>query len=359
MRWALTVVMVLALAAWPGGDGADAAADRLERFRDLGRRISEPGETSESVDAEAIVREMFALADAEIVDNLRSGGPFASPAFIQERLDAFTATWGGASFRVHRLGATGAAAPLTLGVFGVPGSAPQGSVRGYGRGPDGEIALIAAVTRKGVPGIHDWPAARDGAAQFAASWLGPASGRGGRPLTIEIWRHGGGAMERVWTSATPYPDGLWALGFAIRREEISVRYEPRYPGWKPGCEGQTEQVDVYRRDARRDGVALAARRVLNGWHRDLHGAVGRLITALAAGDQATVAALVPARTLRTRLPRHLGLEPACDQPGAGSPPASAVVAATEERDGRMIPWSLVWRRAPGGWHLSGADHVLQ
>jgi hypothetical protein len=98
---------------------------------------------------------------------------------------------------------------------------------------------------------------------------------------------------------------------------------------------------------------------VNGWHRDLHAAMARLITALAAGDRATVTTLVPERAVRAILPRHLVREPACDQPGAGSPPTTATVAATEERAGRMIPWSLVWRRARRGWQLSAADRVLQ
>src|SRR5215831_3824769 len=56
---------------------------------------------------------------AELGENLTSGEPFASVAFLQERLDAFMATWGGAGFRVQRVGRPGAGAPLTIGLFTV------------------------------------------------------------------------------------------------------------------------------------------------------------------------------------------------------------------------------------------------
>ena len=163
-------------------------------------------------------------------------------------------------------------------------------------------------------------------------------------------------MERAWTTSTAFPEGLRVLDFRVNPGQLTVRYEARYPGWKPGCDGQTEHVDVYRREPRRDGLALATRRVVNGWHRELQAAASRLIEALAVGDQGAVVALVPDRGVRARLPRHLALEPACDQRSADG---AVIVAATQVDGGRMVPWSLAWRRAPGGWRLSAATPVLQ
>jgi hypothetical protein len=350
--WALASLLVLSVAPAAAG----AADDRLARFAELGRQLSEPAGGAAAADADAVADELFALVDDEMLDNLRSGGPFASEAFIQEQVDAFTSTWGGASFQVSRLGGARGEPPITLGVFTLPGPAPRGSVRAYGRGPGGQVARLTASTHAGVPAVHAWPPARGGGAQIVASWLGAASGAGGHPLTLELWRRGVDGVERTWTSAAAFPEGLWALGFSVAPGEIAIRREARYPGWKPGCAGQTEWLEVYRADARRD-VALARRQAINGWHRDLQAAVERLFAALGRGDEAALAALVPDRALRARLPRTLAREPACDEPGPGA--ASAVVAATEERAGRMVPWSLAWRRGAGGWRLSAAARMLQ
>jgi hypothetical protein len=352
--WGVAVLLVLAVAL--RGAGAAPPEDRLARVGELGRLLS--GDPLAPGDGEALLAEIFALADAEVLDSLRSGGPFASAAFIQERLDAFTATWGGAGFRVAPLGRAGEA-PLILGVWSVAGAAPRGSVRAWGPGPGGEARLLAAVEHEGAPEIHAWPPARDGSAQVLVTWLGAGSGGGGRPLQIEVWRRGGrDGLDRVWSAATLFPGGLWALGFSVKGAEVSIRYEPRYPGWKPGCERQTEHVDLYRPDARGDALVLARRQVVNGWHRELQATVERFLAALASRHQATLAELVPDRALRGRLPRTLAAEPACDQ---GSPDAApgVAVAATEERDGRMVPWSLSWRRAPRGWRLSAAAPMLQ
>jgi hypothetical protein len=86
--------------------------------------------------------------------------------------------------------------------------------------------------------------------------------------------------------------------------------------------------------------------------------VGRFLAALAAGNRAALAELVPDRALRGRLPRALAPEPACDQGSPGAP-AGVTVAATEERNGRLVPWSLSWRRSPRGWRLHAAAPMLQ
>jgi hypothetical protein len=355
MRRAWVAALALVLVSLPVDGGT---ADRLSRVDELRPVLSGAGEAPPG-DVDAAVAELFALADDEIVENLVAGEPFASTGFIQERLDAFMAAWGGAGFRVHRLGREGKAGSLTLGVFSLPGPAPRGSVRVYGRRGDGRMALLAAITHDGTPELHRWSPTRDGAPQFVATWFGAASGRGGRPLEIELWRRGGrDGVERLWSSPALFPDGLRALGFAVKSDGIAIRYEARYPGWKPGCERQTEQVDLYRPDPRKPGLALVRRDVVNGWHRELQQQVGRLLDGLAAGDPRVIAALVPDRALAARLPRTLHREPACDE-AATETPTSATVAVTEERSGRMVPWSLTWRRAPTAWRLAAATPMLQ
>ena len=168
------------------------------------------------------------------------------------------------------------------------------------------------------PELHRWPAARDGAPQFVATWFGAASGRGGRPLAVEVWRGGGDGVERLWTSSTPFPDGLSATAFAVKNGTIAIRYEPAYPGWKPGCDRQTEHVDFYRPDARRPGAgAEPARCASNAGIATCSARSGRLLDALASGDTRAVRALVPDRALAARLPRALGREPACDEAASG------------------------------------------
>ena len=354
MGWAWAAVVALALL----GTGADAADDRLARVRELGRILGDAGETSPA-DADAALAELFELADAEIAENLGAGEPFASAAFVQERLDAFSAVWGGASFRVERLAAPGAPGGVTVAVFSVPGSAPRGVVRVYGRDAAGRVSRLAAISHDGVPEIHRWATARDGTPRFVATWLGAASGAGGQPLHVELWRAGGrGGADRIWSSAAAFPDGLWTLGFAVKPDGIAIRSEPRYPGWKPGCPGQTQLVDLYRPEPRRERLVLARRAVVDGWHRDLGASVDRLFAALAGSDARALARLVPDRALAARLPRTLGRDAACDA-ATGRPPSSVVVAAAADDRGRIVPWSLTWRKSAQGWRLSAAMPVLQ
>jgi hypothetical protein len=103
---------------------------------------------------------------------------------------------------------------------------------------------------------------------------------------------------------------------------------------------------------------LSRRDVVNGWHRDLQRAVGRLLDALSSGDARAVRALVPDRALAARLPRALAREPACDEAGPGSP-TTATVAATEEASNTIVPWSLTWRRMRDGWRLIALTRMLQ
>src|SRR5215510_7816628 len=136
------VVAVLLLLLLAVGVAPSGAEDRRERFGDVGRRLSGVDGTA-PVDPEADLGELFALADAEIVDNLRAGEPYASAPFIQERLDALMAVWGGAGLRVHPLSRAGEGSALTVGIFSAPGPPPSGSLRIYGR-RDAEPALVAS-----------------------------------------------------------------------------------------------------------------------------------------------------------------------------------------------------------------------
>lgn len=327
--------------------------DRQERFKELARLYAEAPES----EAGGLLSEMLQLVDAEITDNLQSGRPFSSAAFLQERADAFSDEWGGASFRILQPERS-AKAPLTLVLGAITRGEPRGALRIYGPVRGREV-LLAAATHDGVPQLHAWPPARDGAFQFLTSWLGPSTGGGGRALSVELWRRGGPeGVSRAWSSDQAFPEGLRVKTLDVKDGRLLVRYEVRYPGWQPGCDAETEQEDLYRASPAGDGLVLRGRRIVNGWHRELHAAVTRLLAALRAGDARSVVELVPDPALRARLPRELEAEPACDQRLSDSPP-TVVVAATRDHDQRRAPWSLSWRRGPRGWRLSAASPVLQ
>jgi hypothetical protein len=341
-------ILVLALAALAGlfERAAPAAAadrgDRLDRFRELAASrlgLAQIVDTDEPAEA---FREIYALLDDEIVENLASGGPFASVEFLQDRLDTFAEAWGGASLRLVR------ASGVLVGAFMLDERSPANSVRVYGT-LRGEAALLSALYREGRPSVHGGGA--DGA-PLVIAWEGTMSGWGTRPLRVEWLRREGDRLRAAWSTAEIFPEGLLARTWSVRGAEVRIRYEVRYPGWAPGCEGQTEQEDVYRISPA--GVARVARRPIEPWHRELHAIVQRLTAALAARDESTVTALVPDRGLRGRLPAGLQYAPACDaREGAGDAVSVAAVA-----DGRR-PWALTFRRLGAGWRLTGASPVLQ
>ena len=342
------------------------AGDRLERFRTLAAGDLSVAQLDGGSEIDRVVSELYALVDEEIVESLETGSPFSSVEFIQERLDGLASAWGGAAFRVLRPPAGPGRPTLTVAVLSLTGVPGSGSMRVYGPGSGGVLPLRTA-TYDGLPEVHAWPAARDGAPQWLMSWTGAAAGRGVRPVRLELWRQRGGEAARAWSTADLFPDGLWASAVAVRRGEISIRYELRYPGWKPGCDGQTEQEDTYHIAG--DVPGLARRQVVNGWHRDLGTAVDRFFAALGRRDARRLSELVPDARVRSRLPAGLRPEPACE---AQSPdaPGIVVVAATDEGRGDTAPsgsfaarppspWSLWWTRAAGGaWRLSAAEPVL-
>lgn len=330
---------VLAVAA----PGAAGDVDRLDRFRELAAsrlglvQLIEPESGPESF------RDIYAVLDDEVVDNLAAGGPFASLAFLQDRLDAFGEVWGGASLKVVRAGG------VLIGAFMLDERAPANSLRVYGT-LRGEPALLTALYREGRPTLHG--GGTDGA-PLIVTWEGLQSGWGTRPLRIEVLRRDGDRMRVAWSTAEMFPDGLLARSWSIRGADIRIRYEVRYPGWAPGCDGQTEQEDVYR--VTPAAITRIGRKPIDAWHRELHATVQRLTSALAARDEPTLTALVPDRGLRGRLPAGLRTEPACDAREGTAGDAVSVAAVAEDQR----PWALTFRRLAAGWRLTGASPVLQ
>jgi hypothetical protein len=344
------VAAILALTLAPLGRAA-ASPDRLERFRALtAARVHPPrsaaGRAERLDDDPESSREIYALLDAEIVESLASGGPFASPAFLQDRLDAFTDAWGGAFLKIARAGS------LVVGAFQLGDGPSNTSVRVYGR-LQRDVALLVALQREGRPVLYPLPSTRTGGGQFVVAWEGLPTGRGTRPLALDLVRQGPAGVGVAWSTAEQFPDPLMARAYAVRGTEIHLRYELRYPGWTPGCERQTEQEEMYRLAAEPGTFVRTGRRIHDPWHRELRAAVARLLAALASGDVRTVASLVPDATLRRRLPATLRAEPACDSPDA--PDAVSVAATSDEHRA----WSLTFARAGGRWRLRGATPVLE
>ncbi len=332
------------------------AADRLERFRAVAReRLAV---AVDSADRERAIGELYEVVDAEVLDSLRGEEPFSSLVFIRERLDAMMESWGGATLRVVRIPGAGSRVPLTLGLYSLTGMEGSGSLRVYaGTGPG--AVLAASSTQDGLLDARAWPAGADRVVRVFAVWSGPPAGHGERALHAELWEgRDRDRVTRAWTTATQWPDGLRVTDWRTQAGELVVRYEPRYPGWKPGCAEQFEHEDHYRLAAA-GGLALARRQVANAWHRELGAAADRLFRALAEDDARALGQLVPAAALRARLPKRLVPEAVCEQAGPAGPRGPVTVAATEARDGRRVPWALTWTRGPAGWRLQTAAPVLE
>jgi hypothetical protein len=345
VAWRLAILVLCASPA--------AAQDGLERFRELAARIG-PAPTEDAVGA------LYRLVDEEILASLAGGGFFASPDIIQDRLEGFNSAWGGARFRVVRLGGDGARA-VTVALYGLTGVEGPGSVRVF-TGTGADAALARTITHAGAPEAFPWPATRGGASQLALAWVGAPGPSWRYPLRLEVWRVRGGGLARVWSTEEGFPDGLHVVSWRVAGGEILLRYELHYPGWKPGCDGQAEQEEVLRYTAATDTIASARRRTFNAWHRDLAREVTRFFAAVETGDRRALAELVPDPTLRARLPERLVPEPACDVANADTP-STVIVAATDEQGkpgaASLRPWSLLWSRHGTGWRLAGAAPVLQ
>jgi hypothetical protein len=318
--------------------GAPATAeDRLDRFRELARALD-----GSDADAPAAAS---ALLDAEIVDNLAAGGVFAAPAFLEERLDAFVAAWGGLAVRVLPLErATVVALSFT--------ELPRGStVRVYGR-RHGTPVLLTALAAEGWPAVWSLPQAGTGAGQFLVAWEGPPTSDGARPLRLEVVREDAQGVRVTWSSARELPGGLTARWYVVRGTDITIRHEARYPGRAPGCPQQAEYEDVYRLPRGGSAYVRASRREHNGWHRELHAAAAGLFAALARGDRG-LASLVPDADVRRRLPPTLRHEPACDGPPGRDGTVSLPAVA-----GALEPWTVTFRREAGRWRLTAAAPMV-
>jgi len=337
----LTIGMASTSAAMRARPGS--ASDRLERFRELASSRLALGDLDPGNPADTY-RDIYALLDDEVVESLASGGVFASSEFLQDRLDAFGDAWGGASFKLARLGR------LVVGAFRLTDDGSGNSVRVYGPLRD-EAALLAALYRDGRPSVT--PLTGTAEPQFLATWEGPSSGRGTRPLRVDLIRAHADSVLVTWSTATLFPEGLWARAWAVRGGEVRLRYELHYPGWTPGCDGQTEQEDVYRLAPGQATLTRVSRSQHNSWHRELHASVARLFTALAEGDEPALTVVVPDSALRARLPA-LVPEPACDAADGGRDTVSIAATTADRR-----PWSLTFRRIGGRWRLAAAAPVLQ
>src|SRR5262249_59321907 len=78
--------------------GAAGPADRLDQFRQLARSHGSADGSPEAY------RDMYALLDEEVVESLGAGGLYASPAFLQDRLDTFGQAWGASTVERLRVG---------------------------------------------------------------------------------------------------------------------------------------------------------------------------------------------------------------------------------------------------------------
>lgn len=325
----------------------DAAGpvDRLDQFRTLARaRSLGNGAADASPDG---YREMYALLDEEIVESLGTGGLYASPAFLQDRLDAFGEAWGAAAVDMVRVGR------LIVGAFQMSDVPGVNSVRVYGR-LGGEAALLTTLSREGRPVVYPWTPAPGGAAQFVAAWEGPTTGRGIRALRLDLVRQQGDDLRVVWSSSDLFPEALMVRAYSVRGGEIRVRYEPDYPGHTPGCEGQTEAEAVFRTAPESGTLVRRAGREVNAWHRELRATAAQLFDALAAGDEASLAKLVADAQIRRRLPSTLRPDVACDAADSTTNPQSVSVAATAEH----APWALTFQRSGTRWRLVAAGPVL-
>ena len=217
-------------------------------------------------------------------------------------------------------------------------------MRVYGR-LGGEAALLTTLSREGRPTVYPWCAGAGRRGAVRRRLGGPATGQGIRRLRLDLVRQQGDGVRVVWSTTDLFPDGLMARAVRVRGAEIRVRYELRYPGWAPGCEGQTEQEDVFRLRSTAGALVRRVARQHNGWHRELHAAVARArSTRWPRATRRRLAALVPDLQVRRRLPATLRPEAACDARRRRRRPAGGVGGGDRRR--HALGADLPARRRP-------------
>jgi hypothetical protein len=308
-----------------------------------------PPDREEGEPVREAIRDVYAILDEEIVENLNSEGPFASEAFIQERLDAFTERWGWGHFAIWRLKAL--PSQLIASIQLTPNGMGS-SVRAYAR-QAGRYTLAHVAQRDAVPIVTEMPGARSGVAHILVGWVGPPSGHGTSPLLLELVRLNGPGGRSVWSSQSLFPADLQVLEFRMERDGFVIRYPTQYPGRKPGCDGETDQVDRYRYDPTKEVLQLVTRTVMNGWHQDFHQhALRPLLDALNNRNEPTLGSLVPSAALRQRLPKGLAILPVCDEANPPLAPIEIrVLAEAPSPQQTSTLLTLVFRKSPRGWLL--------
>jgi hypothetical protein len=346
---AACLVGCLVLPPVPGAASAGAPADRLDRFREIAQTRLVAADLVGGERAHGLYQEIYTLLDEEIVESLASGGVFASEGFLQDRLDAFNQVWGGAALHVMKTGA------MVVAAIRLADAGEGNSIRVYA-GRHGEAALLAAIEREGTPTLYPMPFARGEVPQVLVVWTAARSGRGTTPLRIDLVRHERDSVRTVWSTVGAFGGDVETWSHTIRGLEITLRYEVQYPGWVPGCDGQTEQEDLYRYVPAPETFTLVRRRVERGWHREFRLVVHRLFGALHAADRRALAELVPDERLRALVPPGLEPDAACDALD-GDPPSAINVAAALGAERQ--PWALTFRRAGPAWRLVAAEPVIR
>jgi len=345
----LLLVASLPLSATLGVHAAPLR-DRLELFLELVRSRLTPPDREETEQVREAIRDVYAILDEEILENLNSEGPFASEAFIQERLEGFTERWGWGRFVIWRPKALPSQFVASIQLTPNGGGS---SIRAYAR-QGGRYTLAHVVQRDAVPIVAEMPAARSGVSHVLVGWVGPPSGRGTSPLLLELVRLDGQGGRSVWSSQSLFPSGLHVLEFQMEPDGFSIRYPGQYPGRKPGCEGETDHGDRYRYDSTREVLQLGARTVMNGWHQEFHQkALRPLLDALNSGNEPMLRSLVPSGALRQQLPPGLTALPVCDDATPQSAPAEIRVSV-EASGTQQVPMqlTLLFRKSQRGWLLS-------
>ena len=313
------------------------AADRLERFRALAARAPR-GRALDGAD-----RDRGASASSTRWWTRRSSRACAGRSLLLARVHP------GAPRRVRWR--AGAAPPCACCAFPAAGSRAAAHASASTASPGWRGRARSACTRARAPAPPSLPRprttgcstrgcgrrARTRVARVFAVLERPAVGaRGARAARGAVGRRASAiGVARAWTTATQWPDGLRVTDWRTQAGELVVRYEPRYPGWKPGCDGADRAGGPL--SARRRGRCSrwSRRQVANAWHRELGAAVDRLFRALAPRTtRARWARWCPTRALRARLPQapRAASRPATQADAAGRA-GTVTVAATESARG--------------------------